>query len=276
MLPNGGNLPPLSMSDINGPSGFNGRGNNLNAYRGTLFYRPDNSTGYFTSGSIKMSDFYSTQATSPVIPGNSGNITSGSTVTLPSMFNVLTVLVYGASGGGGSGSYITGTTVTGGDSGTSGGSTSFGSPGNAYYVVANGGGGGAGGGTSYVSYLYGYAVGSADGTGGAGSNAATNPDTANIISGGGGGPGYDNGGNHTYVTGPNSYTVYAASSGGAGGKGGKNRYIFDISTMGYAAISALYNATIPISIGSGGTGGNPGSVRAGGGGGNGFIYISWT
>ena len=100
MLPNGGNLPPLSMADINGPNGFNGRGNSLSAYRGTLFYRPDNSTGYFSSGVINISDFYSTQATSPVVPGNSGHIYSGP-VTLPPLFNQLYVTVYGGGGGGG-------------------------------------------------------------------------------------------------------------------------------------------------------------------------------
>ena len=48
----------LSMSQINAEFG---RGNNLNAYRGTAYYLGVNGPYYFSSGAISFSDFYSTQ-----------------------------------------------------------------------------------------------------------------------------------------------------------------------------------------------------------------------
>ena len=46
----------LSMSQIN--SVFDGRGNNLNAYRGTTWYTAGGSSGTFPTGAISFSDFY--------------------------------------------------------------------------------------------------------------------------------------------------------------------------------------------------------------------------
>jgi hypothetical protein len=47
---------PISMSQIN--SVFDGRGNNLNAYRGTTWYTAAGGSGTFSSGAISFSDFY--------------------------------------------------------------------------------------------------------------------------------------------------------------------------------------------------------------------------
>lgn len=264
MLPNGGNRPPLSMQDINGASGFSGRGNNLNAYRGTLFYRPDNSTGYFPASpnAIAFTDFYSTQATSPVVADNA-TYTSGSSITLPALFNKLYVTVYGGSGGGGGGCEFKNTTShDDGSSGGAGGQTIFG-VGQSFALTANGGGGGGGGGVNNA--------------GNTGSNAATYPDDTGVRTGGSGGTGY---GSQSV-----SYFPYyfAGSNGGRGGKGGKNYgLIFDIDVMGWNSIKNYYGASIPIQIGAGGSGGQGGIIAnfgiAGNGspGNDGYIYISWT
>jgi hypothetical protein len=53
----------LSMSAINTEFG---RGNNLNAYRGTTWYTDAGASGTFSSGAISFSDFYSKRATSPM------------------------------------------------------------------------------------------------------------------------------------------------------------------------------------------------------------------
>lgn len=50
------------MSQINAEFG---RGNNLNAYRGTTWYTSGGSSGTFSSGAISFSEFYGKQATSP-------------------------------------------------------------------------------------------------------------------------------------------------------------------------------------------------------------------
>ena len=46
----------ISMSQIN--SVFDGRGNNLNAYRGTTWYTAAGGSGTFSSGAISFNDFY--------------------------------------------------------------------------------------------------------------------------------------------------------------------------------------------------------------------------
>jgi hypothetical protein len=46
----------IAMSQIN--SVFDGRGNNLGAYRGTTWYTAGGSSGTFSSGAISFSDFY--------------------------------------------------------------------------------------------------------------------------------------------------------------------------------------------------------------------------
>lgn len=50
----------ISMSQINAEFG---RGNNLNAYRGTAWYTDAGGSGTFSSGAISFSEFYSKRAT---------------------------------------------------------------------------------------------------------------------------------------------------------------------------------------------------------------------
>lgn len=57
----------ITMAQIN--SEFS-RGNNLNSYRGTTWWKDDASTGTFSSGAINFSDFYSTRVSAPGYPGN--------------------------------------------------------------------------------------------------------------------------------------------------------------------------------------------------------------
>lgn len=59
-LPSSGTI---TMAQINAEFG---RGNNLNAYRGTTWYTDAGGSGTFSSGAISMSDFYGKRATSPM------------------------------------------------------------------------------------------------------------------------------------------------------------------------------------------------------------------
>lgn len=62
-LPSSGQL---TMSAINTEFG---RGNNLNAYRGTTWWTDAGASGTFSTGQITFSDFYGKRATSPSVPG---------------------------------------------------------------------------------------------------------------------------------------------------------------------------------------------------------------
>lgn len=57
----------ITMAEIN--TEFS-RGNDLNSYRGTTWWKDDASTGTFSSGAINFSDFYSTRVSAPGYPGN--------------------------------------------------------------------------------------------------------------------------------------------------------------------------------------------------------------
>ena len=70
----------LYMSQINGEFG---RGNDLNAYRGTYFYYTDGNIGYFPSGQIAFSDFYSKSLVQPLPADvNTANAVVGGTTTV--------------------------------------------------------------------------------------------------------------------------------------------------------------------------------------------------
>lgn len=266
MLPSGGNSPPLSIQDIN--SAYGGRGNNLNSYRGTLYYKPDNSTAYLPAGAIAISDFYNTSGSSPVVPG-SASYSSGSSIVLPAMFNKLYVTCYGAGGGGGQGANCVGYGSTyGGNGGSNGGATYFMS-GTAFQVSAAGGGGGGGGGQGAGTWA-GPTSSGAGGTGSTGSGGG----------GGGGGGGGSGVGSHDNGQ-PWPYTLYTnGGPGGYGGQGGNSGeiLIMNIDVMGWSTIKAYYGATVGISIGAGGVGGT-GAYSAGysgGAGSGGWINIRWT
>lgn len=248
--------------------------NNLNDYRGKQWFKDNNDRGYFpgNNSAISLSDFYGKRENSPVTPGGPVTITSGTSYTLPSMFNTLTVAVYAGGGGGGGGGYVKSYgEVYSGAAGGGGGNTTFGTSGASYYLGATGGGGG-GGGSSVVTNYYGAVV--ADGTGAIGS-----PNLSGGGSGGGAGSGlgaYTNGRTDIYKL------TQVGATGGAGGTGGSSSgVVLDITALGYDAIKAFYGASIPISVGgagSRGTAGNQGGTFAGFGsaGGAGYIVISWT
>ena len=53
---------PISMDTINAEFGF---GNNLNAYRGQIWWTDSGQYGFFSQGQISMSDFYSKRYGNP-------------------------------------------------------------------------------------------------------------------------------------------------------------------------------------------------------------------
>lgn len=131
-LPNGSNKPPISLSDINAEFS---RGSNMSAYRGTRWFMDNNSRGYFPSGTINFSDFYSKRVSSPVVSG-SATINSSQNFTIPMFNNFYVTAVSGQGGQGGQ----NGNCASGGAGGNSGGSSLQ------DYVGSPGGGGGAPGG----------------------------------------------------------------------------------------------------------------------------------
>lgn len=90
----------ISLSQIQ--SEFN-IGQNLNAYRSQRWYLDTNGRGYFPSGTISFSDFYSKRKASPVTPSPSGGVTYNTvgdqTIKFPAMFNSLTVTAVSGQGG---------------------------------------------------------------------------------------------------------------------------------------------------------------------------------
>lgn len=96
-------------------------GTNLNAYRSQRWFLDTNARGYFPSGTISFSDFYSKRKSSPVTAGSATYYNSG-TVPFPAMFNNLTVTAVSGQGGtaGADGN------CRGGTGGGYGGATNFG------------------------------------------------------------------------------------------------------------------------------------------------------
>jgi len=62
---------PISMSDISAEFGF---GNKLSDYWGVLWWTNSGSRGYFSTGTISLSDFYGKRATNPGAGGGGGGI----------------------------------------------------------------------------------------------------------------------------------------------------------------------------------------------------------
>jgi hypothetical protein len=254
-----------------------GRGNNLNAYRGTVWYQPNSLvTGNFSSGAISLSDFYNKQPNDPATTGSQTFSTPGTTTfTIPLFRNTLTVEVWG--GGGGGGGY--------GDPGTGSYASGayFGATGNQSYfnaaTYANGGVGGQNAGTDRFGGL-------AFGAGGAGGTAA-GVTTATAGNTGGSGPasstgagapngGGDQGTNSANGTMPGGggagfyYTTggkFPAVTGG-GGSGGYAKSIFTPSTITAGAV-------LNIIVGAGGLA-LTGCAVNGGNGADGKIYIVWS
>lgn len=82
----------ISMSQINAEFG---RGNNLNAYRGTTWYTDAGGSGTFSSGAISFSEFYSKRPTNPSGTFSpDGGSSSGSRVSLSSTEQGTTSFIY--------------------------------------------------------------------------------------------------------------------------------------------------------------------------------------
>jgi len=211
-LPAGGNLPPISLADINGEFGY---GTNLAAYQGRVIGTPGGGVKAFNSGAeTKLSDFYGTNK----VVGGSATLTSGSSYTIP-QYRTLRITVTAAGGGGAGGNGSTdGVCPAGiGSSGGTAGNSSFGNSGDAYYVSCQGGGGGA------ANLVNGTTYNGASGNGangGSGGNAYGGSQT-----GGNGGAGaktitsYFNNPALTGGTGPTSAAVSPMSIGSPGGAG---------------------------------------------------------
>lgn len=273
----------LSIQQINAEFG---RGNNLNAYRGTTWYTDAGGSGTFPTGAISISDFYGKRLTSPTfsftisshqdranlrtLALNAGwNGSSAVVATLASG-----VWIYSASTGQAAltinGSFPNGVTFI-----------------NNGYVVGMGGNGG-GGGTSSVA-------GAAGGGGGTALSigvAVTVYNYGYIAGGGGGG-----GGGGGYI----SYTVTYGGGGGGGGQtglansgggaGGAGAYPGNAGGAGTSSgpgaggvntsVTAIYGGGGGGWGAAGGAGGGSGNTTAGGGGGaagyctSGGAYITW-
>jgi len=247
---------PLSIYQINAQFG---RGNNLNAYRNTLYYTSSGGPFTFPNTNISISNFYGTSnvAIIPVV----FFLTSGSSFVVPSNWNnsLNSIACIGAGGGGGNnsggggggGAYAAkiNVTLTPGSTLTyqigqgGAGQTSYdgnGYDGTATYIINSG---------SYIAYAdYGRA-----GTGAgrgipyiAAGGQASNSIGDILYSGGngGGGSGYGGGGGGGGAAGPN----------GAGVNGGNG-------TNGYLSGTGAGGAG---DAGSGGAGGSQGSAGSNG------------
>lgn len=190
----------ISMFDIN--SAFN-RGNDLNAYRGTVWYLPNSlTTGTFPSGQIAFSDFYNKTGTNPAPPSPIPIVYGVGTYqfVVPLFRTSLTVKLNGAGGGGGGivpvpssyadttangiPRYYSGTSVNG----TNGGDTSFNAP--SFPMIAGGGKGGGYSGSTIGAGAGGIATGgtvNTNGSAGFAGNTTPPPNGGNSGSGAAGG-----------------------------------------------------------------------------------------
>jgi len=240
-LPSGGTITLLQVyteAQLQPTSAWYNRGANIGGYQGLQWWQDNTVTGFFSSGTLSMSDFYSKRSFSPVTSGSyrfypsAGNyptpgapagatifaVSQSSSFVVP-VYNIMTITIYGGAGGGAGGQGTGG----GETSGTAGQTSSFGS--STWYVFGNPGAAGTIGGgdganaTSLSSYPAGGAGGSASAgltRGGNGGNGGYSILTvANPISGGGSG----------YPTGPavGSTVSFFIGAGGANGNGASAR-----------------------------------------------------
>ena len=260
----------ITMADINTTFG---RGTNLAAYRGTIWYQPNSLVfGYFASTDLSFADFYNKQPNDPASSGALDYQSPGTfTLAAPLYRNFFQVQVWG---GGGAGGPYNRDGVYAGSGNTSVAYTPAGN------VIGYGGGGGQG---SATDRFGGVRFGAGGGGGGA---AGGNADNTGGQAGGAGDQSYGgaspNGGGATGIPPYQEYVTtgyngnfpggggsglnatfggrFPASSGGGGG-GGDSRSLF-----GPGVIAS--GATITIQVGAGGGGGC--SVGA-----NGRIYVNW-
>ena len=97
-VPNSG---PVSTDEVSNV--FPLIGDDFNNFRGTKWYYPANLTyGFFSTTSIKSSDFYGKQPNDPATAGVLFSNTAGSgSFVIPLYRNTLTIEIWGAGGGGG-------------------------------------------------------------------------------------------------------------------------------------------------------------------------------
>ena len=258
----------ISIQQINAEFG---RGNNLNAYRGTSWFTPAGASGTFPSGAIAMSDFYNKQPNSPSFSFTiSSNQTNANlrTLAVNAGWNQSSKVIATI----GSGVYISSNST-----GTPGLTVNGSFPGgvdliNNGFIIGMGGAGGAGsnagsngvaGGGGGLALSVSVAVtvtnngtigggGGGGGGGGAWQSAPIPPFFISTYGGGGGG-----GGGRTGAT---------NSSGGAGGAGGAGVAAGNAGgagTSGGGGAGGTPNSATP-SAGAGGAGGGWGSAGAGG------------
>lgn len=217
----------------------------LGSYRGVRWYQDNTATGFFPSGQISMSDFYSKRYNTPVTP-SSTTLTGSGTWTVP-LYSVLTIVVRGGAGGGAGGQ---GGNAGLGNPGSGGSGSSFGS--GSYGVSAQEGGGGINNGGG------GYNGSGSDGSpGGGGGGGASVP---GVVSGGPGGAGgrsvltvFNPISGNTPVGPPVGAGVGFSCGGGGPGGGGS---------------AGFFCNPFPYCTGSNGGNGAPG--------GNGFIQLFWS
>jgi len=127
-VPNSG---PVNTTQINAAFGL---GEDINLYKGVQWFYPGNlTTGFFSTNTIKMSDFFGKQGTDPATAGSFyANAVSGNTgnISAPLYRNTLKIEVWGGGGSGGGGN---------GGNGSKGGDSSI------LGVTAGGGSGGGAG-----------------------------------------------------------------------------------------------------------------------------------
>lgn len=243
----------LTMAQINAEFG---RGNNLNAYRGTVWYTDAGASGTFSSGAISMSDFYGKRATSPTFSFTIYNTDQANlrNLALNAGWNGSSAVVATLAAGYWIYSSNTGVAALTIDGSFPNGVTFI----NNQYVAGMGGNGGPGNG----------GVGLAGGTALAVSTYVTIYNYGYIAGGGGGGGAGGYGGNSTYAFG----------GGGGGGAGGTGLG----TSLGGAGGAGL--GTTPIANGanggnnyanSGGAGGGAGGASTAGTGGAGGAGGGW-
>jgi len=147
---------PIGMNEISAEfgTGTDGRGNDLNAYRGVQWWTDDGNTGYFSGGVCSMYEFYNKRHDQPFIPidylivgGGASGSTGVSYITYDAVYDDYGNTIgyeanyndFGVNGfGGGAGRIIIGSTNL--------------SPSTAYGLSVGAGGGGGGG---YFNFNFG-------------------------------------------------------------------------------------------------------------------------
>lgn len=247
----------ISIQQINAEFG---RGNNLNAYRGTTWFTPAGASGTFSSGAISMNEFYDKQPNSPTFSFTiSSNQTNANlrTLAVNAGWNQSSAVNATISGG-----VVVYSTSTGTPALTVNGSF----PGGVTLVnngTILGCGGAAGAGRPFATTSSAY-NGSAGGLALSVSVGVSINNGSGRIAGGGGGGGGGQGGTYNPGKGPSTNIP------GGGGGGGIGQGAGGASGGGGSAAGTAGTLT---ANGTGGTGGT-GAGLTGGTGGNGGSYGS--